>query len=418
MARPPSVRSPPVPFEDHPEDDDGEPGPPLPPEDRLWRHPSELGAAGRGQRIELVTRPATGRLWLVGVLAALLGAGATVGILTAAGAFDASTPGTAVERVATGLPDANEAQTLDIAEPVLPAVVRLETWGPEGMRQGTAVIVRDDGVLLCTSDLVDGVERIDAQLQDGTVLTAELVGRDRGSDVAVLKVDGAGLPVAVLREGRTTDHLAFGDATVLIDAAPDAGPTPALIEGFVSEASRRVERDQGEPMYGMLQVSTRPRANDTGTGRLLIDDAGAVVGIVSGRGQDAAGAEDGLALQFATPIDHARRVLDDVLDDGRVSEPQLGVVGGDVDPGDAERLNARNGGMYVESVDDGGPAAAAGLTSGDVIVGVDGETVTDLNDLVVLLRGHRPGDTVAVTYVRDAEEDVALAVLATKGGLP
>ena len=377
-----------------------------------------MGAVARGERIELVTRPSAGRLWLVGVLSCLLGAGAAVGVLAAVGAFEDEEPGTAVERITTGLPERNEAQTLDIAEPVLPATVRLEAWGPSGKRQGTGVIVRDDGYLLCSSDLIDAADRIDARLHDGTVVAAELTGRDRVSDVAVLKIDGAGLPVAVLREGRTIDSLEFGDATVVIDAAPASGPTPALLEGFVSDASRQVERDQGQPMYGMVQVSTRPRTADSGTGRLLVDETGAVVGIVSSRGHDGGEGDDGLALQFATPIDHARRVLDDVLVDGTLSEPVLGVTGRDVDPDDVDRLGVRAGGMQLETVDRGGPAEAAGLESGDVVIGVDGEPVTDLNDLVVLLRDHRPGDTVAITYVRDAEENVALALLAEKAGLP
>jgi putative serine protease PepD len=406
---------------DDPDDDAGDFEPPLPPEDRLWRHPSELGAAAaRGPRIELVTRPATGRLVLLGLLTATAGSMLTLAVLVAVGAFDRQPAPTAIERYATELRATSGADTLETATPALPSVVRVEAWGPVGVRNGTALIVRDDGYLLATSDVVDGAETLQVWFDDGTTEPASLVGRDRDSDLSVLKIERTGLTAAVLREGHTAGHLPFGSGTVLIDAAPAGGPTPAVLEGFVSDPSREVTGDQGVQMFGMVEVSTRPQATGSGTGRVLVDDAGVVVGIVTGRGQPgpASPESDGLVLQFAVPIDHAKRVFDELASHGHVTRPVLGVEGvTDLSADEAETLGV-TGGLRVDAVVAGGPAEAAGLRSRDVITRFEGAPVQDVNDLHVLLRRHAPGDGVAITYVRDGERNMALAVLDGHRDLP
>lgn len=414
----PSVASPAVPWDD---DDDDARRPPPAPEDRPWRHPSELGAPeGVAPRVVVVPRAGASRLWLVGVLSCLLGSGATVGLLAVLGAFDDETgTGTAVERVVTE-PAAAGAPTIDIAAPALPAVVRIEARGPQGVVNGTGVMVRSDGFLLATSDCVDGAEQLAVWLSDGRNLPADLVGRDRASDIAVLKVDATDLAVATMVDGAVQEAIDFGDPTVVIDAAPSSGPTPALADGFVSDTSRRVDGDNGT-LFGMLQVSSSPRASAPGTGQVLLDGNGSVIGIVSSRGQgstdDDSADDSGLDLQFATPIDHARNVFDQITTDGQVRTPLLGVTGVDVAGSEAERYGA-SAGLKIETVEGDTPAAEAGLAPDDVLVAVDGDPIADLNDLVVALRDHVPGEAVSIVYVRKGTRDVANAVLTEKPSLP
>lgn len=403
--------------EDH--DDEGEQyEPPLPPEDRLWRHPSELGSGvASAPRLEVVTRPQAGRVVLVGLLGLLAGVLGTLGILAAIGTFDPPDGPTAVERYATPLDAGNKANTLETASGVLPSLLRIEAWSARGVRNGTALVVRDDGYLLVTSDVVDDADTLTIWFDDGTSEPATLVGRDRVNDLAVVKIDRTGLPAAVLREGHTTDHLAFGDRTIVIDAAPTSGPTPALVEGFVSQPSRAVAGD-GTEMYGMIEVSTRPQTAGSGTGRVLIDDEGVVVGLVTSRGQPgpATSGDDGLVLQFVVPIDHAKRAFDQLITQGHVTTPVLGVRGVTEITGSEADAMGITGGLRTDVVERS--AAEAGMRRHDVIVRFEGRPVTDLNDLRVQLRRHSPGDTVAITYLRHGEEQVALVVLEEERELP
>lgn len=387
--------------------------PPLPPEDRLWRHPSEMAAGGTGERIELVTRPSRGRVVAAAAAGLALGAVATVGVLVGTGTLDEPTDGPAVERVLAAAPRP-EASTLAIAEQSLPAVVRMEATGASGMTTGTAVIVRDDGYLLTSAAPLDGTEAVTVVLDDGTRAPAVVVGRDWASDVAVLSVDQTGLPVATMSEDPDLD---FGDATVVVDAAPPGGPAPALIEGFVADADRRIDRDDGSSLFGMVEVRTRAAgtASRGATGGILLDDQGAVVGILSGQVPGGAEDETSLTPRYAVPVDHARRVFDAILATGGYDTPFLGTTGHDVDEREAERAGV-SAGVVVDAVQ--GPALDAGLAPDDVIIAVDGEPVTSLNDLVVALREHQPGQTLALTYVRRGSEAVALATLMAKPGLP
>jgi putative serine protease PepD len=393
--------------------DDGEPfDPPLPPDDRLWRHPSEMAAQGRGERIELITRPSRGRVLAASLVGMAVGIAGTFGLVALTGAFDAEAPGTAVERVLAAAPNESGGSALAIAERSLPAVVRMEATSAAGMATGTAVVVRDDGYLLTSATPVDGADTVTIILDDGSREAADVVGRDRASDVAVLKVARAGLPVATMTD---QPQVAFGDATVVIDAAPSSGPAPALIEGFVADANRRVDRDDGTSLYGMIEVRTRATiGGHQGTGGVLLDEQGSVVGLLSAQ---TPGGDDGTTLspRYAVPVEHARHVFESILTVGRYESPFLGTTGRDLDGDAADRAGVAAG-VIVDAAQ--GPAADAGLKPDDVIIGIDGTAVTSLNDLVVMLREHQPGDTVALTYVRRGSEAVALATLESRPGLP
>ena len=414
---PTSVRFALVPWEEPPDEDDPGGTAPLPPDDRLWRHPSEMGVPPGTQRIELVSRPSFGRILAVGGIAFVVGSAATLGILAAAGTLEQPVQDTAIERVATQLELASGASALDIATPVLPAISRVDADGPDGLRSSTAVVIRDDGYLLTTSDAVDGATSLQVWFSDGSSTPATLIGRDRDSDVAVVKVERTGLPVASLPSDAVVDRVDFGATTVVVDAAPTSGPTPSLAEGFVSEPSSQLARDDGTSLFGLVQITTAVPAAEDGTGRVLVDGSGALLGIVTNRPAADDVGPSSLAIQYATPIDHAKQVFDDLIAAGRYDHPMLGVTGSNVVGADAERLGVRSG-LLVQSTDDGGPAAASGMRRGDVIVRLGNHSVTDLNDLVVALRRHHGGDVLTMTYVRQGEQDTVDITVAVRPAQP
>ena len=428
---------------DGPEDDGGGLGPPLPPEDRLWRHPSELGAGAArpvGPPIAPVTAapaPTAARRgaspWLVGAVAGLAGAALTVAALGAGGAFDDQViRQQVVERVAPSpastLPvSATPGQTASpsvasLAASVGPAIARVEvtrattaTTGDGAAADagasttttvGSAVVFRDDGYLLTSADLVDHNLSIGVVLGDGRALPGRLVGTDPLTDVAVLEVDGAGLTTAVLG---SADDLAVGQPTLIVGSATTPGAGPAVTSGIVSALGRTLETDAGgtPPRHGMIQ--TDAPLDPAATGGPLLDRRGAVVGITTDPPDSIAG--DGLS--FATPIDTARRVAAQIILTGAVHHPWLGIEGSDLDARHAGDLQLA-GGAQVATVAEGSPADRAGLVPDDVITAVGDERIASMADLVVQLREHDPGDVVVLAYRRGDRLGFCVAMLAER----
>ncbi len=428
-----------------PDDDGGGLGPPLPPEDRLWRHPSELGSgAARPAGAPLVTAPtAPGAAprrpaspWLIGAVAGLAGAGLTLASLTATGAFDDQViRQQVVERVApspastlpvsappgqTGLP-----AVATLAAGVGPAVARVEVTrtstpdtavgdgtgaGAAGdgttTAVGSAVVFRDDGYLLTSADLVEHSLAIGVVLGDGQARQGRLVGTDPLTDVAVLQVEAVGLATAVL--GSAVD-LAVGQPTLIVGSATTPGADPAVTTGIVSALGRTLEADGGgaPPRHGMIQ--TDAPLDPAATGGPLVDRRGAVVGITT----DPPDAATGEGLSFATPIDTARRVADQIILTGAAHHPWLGIEGSDLDARHAGDLQLA-GGAQVATVTEDSPAETAGLAPDDVITAVGDVRIASMADLVVELREHDPGDVVLIAYRRGDVAGFCVATLAER----
>lgn len=410
-------------------DDESRFQPPLPPEDRLWRHPSEVESGEpQRERIVLINRPSGGRVVAAGVMGVLVGSVLAVGTLAAVGAFDGPGTSTAVERMTMPLERVEADDELAAAEKALPAIARVDATGPNGDRAATAVAVRDDGHLLTTSDVVDGAKNITVTLEDGSTHSAELVGRDRDSDLAVIEVNAEGMEVAAIPDGRLDQTIEFGDQVLLIDAAPPDGPGPVMVRGYVSYASRLVESDSADPMFGMIQIDVEPRRTDSSYGAVLIDRYGSLVGIVTARASGA-GAETSqqvavdaattLATHFATPFDHAKQVFYEVVDGGSYSYPKLGVSGHDLTSAEAERLGVRSGaGLLLQGTEGDSPAQHAGLRRGDVITEVGRTPVASMNDLRIELRRHAPGDEVELTVIRHGQAEMVSVTLEADATVP
>jgi putative serine protease PepD len=389
--------------------------PPLPPEDRLWRHPSELGPAGAANPITIVHRsPASPRLWLVAGLALLIGAGGTLAALSMSGALDDEAPITAIEQVQISVPKDPDASDLAIAEQVLPAIVRIDASGAGGERTGTGVIIRSDGVLLTSADAVDGANTITVTFHDDQAVAGSVIGIDHRDDVAVLKVELVDLPAATI--GRA-DQLQLGERTVVISTDGKQPSASAVGVGLVSGLGEKVEVPSKGALHGMIRANVR--VSSDATGAPLIDSAGAVVGIVTRRGAnlaDAGAAAERLDVRFATPIEWAKRIADEMVTFGRVSTAWLGVEGSDLTADEVDR--AGRPGARVVRVNDGSPAAEAGLQPGDIVTEIDDEPIVTMSSLIVVLRYHEPNDVVRISYLRGGEPQVSLVTLVEKSSSP
>jgi S1-C subfamily serine protease len=385
----------PLPGPDDPTDDVRFSVPP-PPDDRLWRHPSELRVLGMGggdQRRSPV--------WLV-LAAGVAGALVTLGVLALLGRLgegeDRADP--AVIREAArpaAAPVAGSASVVRIAEEVRPAIAKVRVRGDDAASSGSAVLYRDDGHLLTNAHVVEGADAIEVSLADGSMHEASVVGTDQLTDIAVLRIataaDGRPYPTAVL--GTAVD-LAVGQPVVAIGSPLGLAGGSSVTTGVVSALGREVEAE-GTSLLDMVQ--TDAAISPGSSGGALVDGTGAVIGITTAVGVSEVGAE---GLGFAVPVDVARSVAEEIITTGRAVHVWLGVTGSDLDRRSAEDLGVR-GGARVEQVVDGSPADEAGVVPSDVVVAVEEEPVASMSALVIALRERDPGDEVALEVLRDGD---------------
>lgn len=396
-----------MPFDDGLDDEDELAyRPPLPPDDRLWRHPSELGHDDVP-----VVEPAAdehshgGRLWAIALVSGLTGALLATGLAAVAGGFDRERTVRVVERQATPVsPVRGElapSSVTEVAERVRPAIVQILVQTAKGNGAGSGVLFRDDGHILTNNHVTEGAQRLTVVLADGRHLDGKVVGHDTDTDIAVVKIAGAKFPTAVLG---TATMLRTGDGCIAIGSPLGLAGGPSVSVGVVSALGRSVEADE-EHLYDMIQ--TDAAISPGSSGGALLDRSGAVIGVTTAIGVSDAGAE---GIGFATPIDIARSIASELIATGKATHVWLGVEGSDVDQATADHLEL-SGGAVVKRVVDASPAAAAGFKSGDIIVAVDGTAVQTMASLVVALRSHKVGDRVKVSYVRGTDHrDVTVAL--------
>lgn len=397
------------------DDPDGNPdeeaasfGSPLPPDDRLWRHPSELGLVAAIDN----PSPRGARPWTAAV-SGLAGVVLTLGLVAVVASIGPSgSDRQVVERVPvtpvsfeTFSADRRGAGQGGIAERVGPAVVRLEvqTAGPSATI-GSGFVFRNDGHVLTNAHLLTGARRVTVVTHDGRELDATVVGSDTTTDVAVIKIAG-GLPTTVALG--SADGLAVGAPATAIGAPLGPDDYPAVAVGTIAALGRQVDTDAG-PLHDM--IATDAPFSSTSSGGPLVDGSGVVIGIVTDAGAPASGAG---APGFAIPIDLARSVADDIIEIGRARRVWLGIEGTDLDAARAAVLGVSRGALVSTVVVDS-PAARAGLSDGDVIVALEGVPIVTMSSLVAALRRHDPGDRVRVDYIRanrSASCEVSLAAM-------
>jgi putative serine protease PepD len=403
------------PDDDHEGDGETPLVPPVHPDDRLWRHPSELGWAAAGPTDVAPTAARSGRgpgrPWGLAFASGVLGAAVTLVVLAAFGGMGGEGTRRVVERVGvrTQLADPLDSEPArglpELVASVSPSVVRLEASTGAGTTSGSGLVVLDDGHVLTNAHVVAGARSVAIVLADGTSVAGEVVGSDPVTDLAVVAPVQGAPPVAWTPVVRgSVEDLRVGDAAVVVAAPASVPGNPTVGLGMVS-ALRQWVRDGGTTLHGMIESDVEVDA--AMSGGAVCDRTGRVVGVATAVGS---GDDTG----YATAIDEAWRAAESLIADGVVHHVWLGVEGGDVGTTSPSLLGSAGGGVRVERTVPGSPAEAAGLLPGDVITAAGGQPVGSMGDLVLALRAHRPGDQVELSLRRDGVDSSALVTLAER----
>jgi S1-C subfamily serine protease len=258
--------------------------------------------------------------------------------------------------------DAYSAAVIHVAETVLPSVASLQVRGPRGAGSGSASVLTADGFLLTSAHVVEGADQAVASFADGSESTADVIGRDALSDLAVLRARGPVPPPLVLGDA---SQLRVGQLVVAL--GNPLGLSGSVTAGIVSALGRSLPTRAGRVVDEVIQ--TDAALNPGNSGGVLADSAGRMVGVNT--------AVAGIGLGLAVPInDTTRQIITTLMTRGRVRRAWLGIAGNQapLPPQLAEKTGRRTG-LRVSGVVAGSPAADAGLRHGDIVLMVDGEPV-------------------------------------------
>ena len=305
--------------------------------------------------------------------------------------------GVGVDTVTMGGPadaavlDAYSAAVAAVVERVGPAVASIQSTSREGRRfgQGSGVVIAADGLLLTNSHVLGGATRAEVGLPDGRMITADVLGCDEDTDLAVLRAGQGGLPAALLGDSK---RLRPGQLVVAI--GNPLGFESTATAGIISALGRSLGGPGGRLIEDVIQ--TDASLNPGNSGGALASSAGEVVGITTALIRGA------LGICFAVSSNTARLVTGEIIRHGRVRRRRLGVAARTVSiPRRMEQagVTARSGAL-IERVEAGGPGDAAGIAAGDVVIALNDVTVGGTHDLLHSLIGDLAAATLVLTVVR------------------
>jgi S1-C subfamily serine protease len=320
-----------------------------------------------------------------------------------------------VEAQSSGFRDA----IYQVVEQVKPAVVQVTNeqanigaFGqstsaiPVGV--GSGIIYDTEGHILTNNHVVDGATKIIVSLTDGRTFTANLVGRDPQTDLAVIQISGSNLPVAQLGD---STQMQVGDWVVAIGNALALPGGPTVTAGLVSATGRIIEEPptgasqiagSGPYLFNLIQTSAA--INPGNSGGPLVNLNNQVIGINTLGGGSTSSGVQAEGIGFSIAMQTAKPIADELVATGKVTHPYLGADYVPLDPATA----AQNGisvpyGAYVTAVVSGSPAAQAGLQKDDIITQVDGTPIKGESDLALIIHDHKPGDTLTLTVLRGSQ---------------
>jgi S1-C subfamily serine protease len=309
--------------------------------------------------------------------------------------------------------DAYSAAVVNAAKRVSPAVVNIEVRQarapgeasrPGAGGSGSGFIFTPDGFVLTNSHVVHGADEISVTLSDGRNFPARLVGDDRDTDLAVLDIQATGLPCIQFGD---SNAIQVGQLVVAI--GNPYGFQYTVTAGVVSNLARSFRSRTGRLIDNIIQ--TDAALNPGNSGGPLVDSRGGVIGVNTAIISGAQG------ICFAIPSATAQFVASRLLRDGRIKRSYIGVAGQDV-PLHRRIVRfyklAEESGVMVINMDEGSPAAKAGLLEGDVIVEADGKPVRHIDDLHKLMTEETVGVPVTLTVIRKIEKMDVVVVPAEK----
>lgn len=305
----------------------------------------------------------------------------------------------------------------DVASAVSPSVVVVTTeqlvtdnyfWGGQQVLSGagSGVILTTDGYIVTNYHVVEGAQQVTVTLHDDSTYTATVVGADQQSDIALLKIDATGLTPAVLGD---SDSVQVGEVVIAV-GNPMGTLGGTVTDGIVSALNRDISVEGNE--MTLMQTSAAISPGNSGGG--LFNTNGELIGIVNAKYSD----EDAEGLGFAIPVNTMKTVVQDLLENGYVTgRPALGITVitvGDVQT--AMQYGVSSLGVYVNSVDEGSGAEAAGMKAGDRIVSIGTQLVETTDDVTNALKTYNVGDVVEVQVDRGRELITLQVTLGEKTG--
>jgi putative serine protease PepD len=321
-----------------------------------------------------------------------------------------------------------------VAQSVLPSVVKVNVTSSSGAGTGSGIVLSKDGKILTNNHVVAGAgdnATITVNFNDGTTKRAKVIGTDPVTDVAVIQAEDASdlSPAAI----GSSDSLKVGQTVVAIGSP--YGLNATVTTGIVSALNRPVsvsQEEQSSPQspFGGDQGQSQPQGqqdlsttypaiqtdaaiNPGNSGGALVDMSGRVVGINSSirTASDTSSSQGGsIGLGFSIPIDEVLPIVNQITDKQTPTHARLGVTVADVSG------NTLTQGAQLHSIENGGAGSKAGLKDGDVITKVDDQVIDGSESLVATIRGHRPGDSVQLTYLRDGKSHTVTTDLGSDAG--
>lgn len=274
---------------------------------------------------------------------------------------------------------------------------------------GSGVIISTDGYIITNSHVIDNAESIEVKLNDNRTFTAQLIGSDPGSDIALLKVKGENLPVIKYGD---SERLRLGEWVLAVGNPFNL--TSTVTAGIVSAKGRSITPPDGTSYRIESFIQTDAALNMGNSGGALVDTKGLLVGITSAI-ISPNGAYAGNS--FAIPVTVVKKVVNDLKEFGQVQRALIGVRIKDVESQDAEELKLDEvKGIRITEVTEGGSAEDARLKAKDVIVKFDGVNVNTVSELQEQVGKHRPGDKTTITYIRGGELSTVPIVLKNASG--
>jgi serine protease Do len=273
---------------------------------------------------------------------------------------------------------------------------------------GSGVIISADGYIITNNHVIENAESVDVTLNDNRTFTAQVIGRDQGSDIALLKVKADNLPYIKWGD---SDQLRLGEWVLAVGNPFNL--TSTVTAGIVSAKGRSLGLNEGDYRIESF-IQTDAALNMGNSGGALVNTKGLLVGITSAI-LSPSGAYAGNS--FAIPVSIVKKVVDDLREFGQVQRALIGVNIQDVTSEVAEKQNLSEvKGILVTRIVEDGSAEAAGMKENDVIIKLDGLPVNTVSELQEQVGKHRPGDKVTVTYLRSGKENTIPIVLKNAAG--
>ena len=259
---------------------------------------------------------------------------------------------------------------------------------------GSGVIISQDGYIMTNNHVVAGSEEITVTLNDNRTFKAKLIGRDPGSDIALIKIEGKDLPTIPFGD---SDKIKLGEWVLAVGNPFNL--TGTVTAGIISAKARStaVEGPQGNAQIARF-IQTDAAVNRGNSGGALVDAQGRLIGINTMIFSETGNYS---GYSFAVPINTAAKIVSDLKKYGSVQRAVLGIIGGTVNEDVRKEKGLKvSQGVYVNEFSEVSAAYAAGIEEGDVIVAIDGNKITEMGELQERIGRCRPGDTIVVTVDR------------------